>query len=229
MALVANKTQSSSSASRVEQPVLDVGNYPGRLVQIIDLGVQLQRPYQGQEKPPAHEIMLTYELVDSFMVDANGKELEDKPRWISETFPLRSLEADKAKSTQRYKALDPSSEFDGDFSRCIGVPVNVTIVHGGINKNTNKPYENVGNISTMRARDAEKCPELVNPPKVFDLDNPDMKVFTALPQWLQEKIKGNLHYKGSKLEALAGAPAKKEESKKPEPQEEEEEQDERPW
>lgn len=227
MALVANKNQSSSS-KRVEQPVLDVGNYPGRLVQIIDLGVQPQRPYQGQEKPPAHEIMLTYELVDSFMVDANGKELEDKPRWISETFPLRSLEADTAKSTQRYKALDPSSEFDGDFSKCIGVPVNVTIVHGGINKNTNKPYENVGNISTMRARDAEKCPELVNAPKVFDLDNPDMKVFTALPQWLQEKIKGNLHYKGSKLAALAGEAATAPAPKQEEP-EQEEEQDERPW
>lgn len=228
MALVANKTQSSSSASRVEQPVLDVGNYPGRLVQIIDLGVQPQRPYQGQEKPPAHEIMLTYELVDSFMVDENGKELEDKPRWISETFPLRSLEADKAKSTQRYKALDPSGEYDGDFSQCIGAPVNVTIVHGGINKNTNKPYENVGNISTMRARDAEKCPELVNPPKVFDLDNPDMKVFGALPQWLQEKIKGNLHYKGSKLAALAGESAPAPAPKQEEP-EQEEEQDERPW
>lgn len=227
MALVANKNQSSSS-KRVEQPVLDVGNYPGRLVQIIDLGVQPQRPYQGQEKPPAHEIMLTYELVDSFMVDENGKELEDKPRWISETFPLRSLEADKAKSTQRYKALDPSGEYDGDFSQCIGAPVNVTIVHGGINKNTNKPYENVGNISTMRARDAEKCPELVNPPKVFDLDNPDMKVFGALPQWLQEKIKGNLHYKGSKLAALAGEAAPAPAPKQEEP-EQEEEQDERPW
>ena len=227
MALVANKNQSSSS-KRVEQPVLDVGNYPGRLVQIIDLGVQPQRPYQGQEKPPAHEIMLTYELVDSFMVDENGKELEDKPRWISETFPLRSLEADKAKSTQRYKALDPSGEYDGDFSQCIGAPVNVTIVHGGINKNTNKPYENVGNISTMRARDAEKCPELVNPSKVFDLDNPDMKVFGALPQWLQEKIKGNLHYKGSKLAALAGEDASAPAPKQEEP-EQEEEQDERPW
>lgn len=220
MALVANKNQSSTS-KRVEQPVLDVGNYPGRLVQIIDLGVQPQRPYQGQEKPPAHEIMLTYELVDSFMVDENGKELEDKPRWISETFPLRSLEADKAKSTQRYKALDPSGEYDGDFSQCIGAPVNVTIVHGGINKNTNKPYENVGNISTMRARDAEKCPELVNPPKVFDLDNPDMKVFTALPQWLQEKIKGNLHYKGSKLATLAGEAAPAPAPKQEEPEQEE--------
>ncbi len=227
MALVANKNQSSTS-KRVEQPVLDVGNYPGRLVQIIDLGVQPQRPYQGQEKPPAHEIMLTYELVDSFMVDENGKELEDKPRWISETFPLRSLEADKAKSTQRYKALDPSGEYAGDFSQCIGAPVNVTIVHGGVNKNTNKPYENVGNISTMRARDAEKCPELVNPPKVFDLDNPDMKVFSALPQWLQEKIKGNLHYKGSKLAALAGEAAHPPAPKQEEP-EQEEEQDERPW
>lgn len=223
-------TSNSSSKARVEQPSLDIGNYPGRVVQIIDLGVQPQRPYQGQEKPPAHELMLTYELVDSFMVDANGKELEDKPRWISEVFPLRSLDQDKAKSTQRYKALDPTGEAQGDFSQLINTPVNVTVVHGGVNKTTNKPYENVGNITTMRAKDAEKCPELKNPTKVFELDNPDLDVFNSFPEWIREKIKSNLNYKGSALEKLlGGAPATQKQKEAPEPNNQEEEEEERPW
>jgi len=206
MALIANN-DSKSSGQRVEQPSLSIGVYPGRLVQVIDLGVQNQRPYQGVDKPPAQEIMLTYELVDTFMIDKDGKEQEDKPRWISETLPLRPLNQDKAKSTQRYTALDPTTEFKGDFSQCINTPVNVTIVHGGMNVKTNKPYENIGNIAAMRARDADKCPELVNPSKVFDFDSPDMEVFNKLPQWIQDKIKGALNYKGSKLEKLVGSVA----------------------
>ena len=161
--------------------------------------MQAQRPYQGKDKPPAQEIMLTYELVDTFMLDEDGKELEDKPRWISETLPFYGLYADKAKSTQRYNALDPSGEFDGDFAKAIGTPINVTIVNNAVG---DKVYDNIATISAMRPRDADKCPELVNPSKLFDLDNPDMEVFNALPEWLRDKIKSNLNYKGSPLEQV---------------------------
>lgn len=209
-----------NGGNRVPQANIEPGTYPARLVQIIDLGLQAQRPYQGKDKPPAQEIMLTYELVDTFMLDEDGKELEDKPRWISETLPFYGLYADKAKSTQRYNALDPNGEYDGDFSKAIGQPVNVTIVNNAVG---DKVYDNVATISTMRPRDADKCPELVNPSKLFDLDDPDMEVFNALPEWLRDKIKGNLNFQGSALQAKIGnapAPAKdkpKKAEKKEEP------------
>lgn len=196
------KKVSNNNKARVEQKNIDPGTYPGRLVQIIDLGLQAQRAYQGKDKPPAQEVMLTYELVDEFMKDEKGNELPDKPRWISETLPFYGLHADKAKSTQRYLALDPKQEFEGDFSRAIDTPVNVTIVN---NISGEKVYDNVATISTMRPRDAQGCPELVNTPKVFDLDNPDMEVFDSLPEWIQTKIKGNLKYEGSTLQKLAGS------------------------
>ncbi len=193
------KKVGGGGGNRTPQANIEPGTYPARLVQIIDLGLQAQRPFQGKDKPPAQEIMLTYELVDTFMLDENGKELEDKPRWISETLPFYGLYADKAKSTQRYNALDPSGEFDGDFSKAIGQPINVTIVNNAVG---DKVYDNIATISAMRPRDADKCPELVNPSKLFDLDNPDMEVFNALPEWLRDKIKSNLNYKGSPLEQV---------------------------
>jgi hypothetical protein len=211
----------NGGGNRVPQANIEPGTYPARLVQIIDLGLQAQRPYQGKDKPPAQEIMLTYELVDTFMLDEDGNELEDKPRWISETLPFYGLYADKAKSTQRYNAIDPTGEYDGDFAKAIGTPINVTIVNNAVG---DKVYDNIATISAMRPRDADKCPELVNPSKLFDLDNPDMEVFNALPEWLRDKIKSNLNFKGSPLEdAVGNAPApakekaKKAESKKPEP------------
>lgn len=218
MALKAPK--GNSQENRVEQPIIEADVYPGRLVQIIDFGLQAQKPYQGQDKKPAQEIMLTYELSDCFMVDEDGKELEDKPRWISETLPFYGLFADKAKSTQRYKAFDPSEEFEGDFSKCIGLPCNITIVN---NKKGEKVYTNVANVAPMAARKAAALPELKNDPKVFDLDDPDLEIFKKFPKWIQDKIQGNLNYKGSKLEALLGgakAPEKKEAAPKKKQEEE---------
>lgn len=205
MGLVANKKQANKQF--VEQANITPGNYPARLVQLIDLGLQPQRAYQGKDKPPAQEIMLTYELVDEYMKDEVGEDIEDKPRWISETLPFFGLHADKAKSTQRYHAFDPNEDWAGDFSQAVGLPINVTIVNNPAANG--KIYDNIAGISPMRPRDAQACPELKNPAKVFDLDNPDLEVFNSFPEWIQTKIKGNLNFAGSKLEkALAGQPAK---------------------
>lgn len=201
----------------IPQANIEPGTYPARLVQVIDLGLQPQKAYQGKEKPPANEIMLTYELVDTFMKDADGNDLEDKPRWISETLPFYGLFADKAKSTQRYLAFDPKEDFEGDFAQLIGKPINVTVVNNAVGE---KVYDNIATVSAMRPKDADKCPELVNPSKLFDLDAPDMEVFNALPEWLREKIKSNLKFQGSPLQKLTGdAPAvvKKEVVKAAEP------------
>lgn len=205
--------KAGGGGNRVEQPTLDVGNYPARLAQMIDFGVQPQRAYKGEDKPPAHEVMFTYELVDSFMVDEAGNELEDKPRWISETFPFRNLEQDLAKSTKRYKALDPNEDFNGDFPALIARPCTVTIVHGDNKKNPDRPYENVGNVSPMRPKEAAACPELKNTPRVFLMDEPDMEVFHAFPEWIQTKLKENLNFQGSALQKALGAPRSGSEAK----------------
>lgn len=204
MALNAKNIQNNN---RPQQEALEPDVYRARVVQILDLGLQPQRAYQGKDKAPANEIMLTYELVDEFMKDENGEDIEDKPRWISETLPFYGLFADKAKSTMRYNAFDPSGVYDGDFSKCIDTAVNVTVVNNAVG---DKVYNNVGNVASMSAKKAANMPELVNPSKVFDLDAPDMEIYNALPEWLRDKIKGNLNFQGSALQAaLGGKPAAK--------------------
>lgn len=192
------------------QKNIEAGTYPARLVQLIDYGLQPQKPYLGKDKPPVQEIGLTYELVDEFMKDEEGNDIPDKPRWVSETLPFFGLFADKAKSTQRYKAFDPNEEWKGDFSQAITKPINVTVVNNVVG---DKVYDNVATISAMRPKDVEKCAELKNKPIVFDLDNPDIAVFNAFPKWIKEKIQGNLNYKNSKLETLVGSAPKQEEKK----------------
>lgn len=168
---------------------MEAGNYPARIVQILYMGTQEQRPFKGQPKPDAPELRVTYEFVDEFLPDEDGKPMEDKPRWLSEDFVLHGLGADRAKSTKRYLAVDPNKEFGGDWSKLIEAPVNVTVTATpGKGDRADTIYNNISNVSTMRAKDAEKCPALVNPPKLFSVEEPDMEVLGSLPEWLQEKI-----------------------------------------
>lgn len=214
MSLNASKIESKGKRERPDP--LEPGTYPCRLVQVLGMGLQPQRPYMGEEKEPQYELNVTYEFLDEFLVDKEtGKELKDKPRWLSESFPLHSLDSDLAKSTKRYMAIDPTKEFGGDWSQLVGTPCMVTIVQNPSKKDPEVIYENVASVSSMRAKDAEKAPELVNPPKVFDAANPDMEIFKSLPEYIQDKIKGNLDYEGSELQSLVegngGAKAAKKE------------------
>jgi len=185
----------------VEQPVLEEGTYKARVVQVIELGLQPQRAYQGKEKPPVDMLYITYELADEFMLDKDGEEIEDKPRWMSEDFPYYSLQCDMAKCNKRLKAIDPKNKVKGDWAQVAGAPCNVTFSHA---VKGDKTYVNVAAVTSVRDKDVKGMPKLVNPPKVFDIDDPDMEIFGALPNWLQEKIKGNLNYKGSVLETAVG-------------------------
>jgi hypothetical protein len=200
-------------------PALDAGAYPARIVQILSLGLQKQNPYKGEEKPPKQMLYVTYEMLDEFMKDEDGNDIEDKPRWVSEDFPLNPLDSDLAKSTKRYLAVDPDLDFGGDWAQLGGVPCVVNLTQSKSKKDPERIYNNVSGVSGMRAKEAAKAPELQNPPKIFDIDEPDMEVFLSLPKWLQDRIKENLEYGGSVLEkaieALGDTDKEPEEKKKP--------------
>ena len=222
MTFNAKKLPAASSSDRKRPDPLEAGSYPARVVQMMILGVQPQRAFKGEEKPPRLTIRLTYEFLDEFMKDEDGNDLEDKPRWLSEEFPFMSLKADLAKSTKRYFALDPEDKADGDWSKLIGAPCVVTIVQEADKRpGIDRIYEKVANVSAMRPKEAAKAPELKNPPLVWDFYDPDLEVFKSFPDWVQEKIKGAVDYPGSALEtALEGGSAPKpkagsQEEKKP--------------
>lgn len=213
------KDKPAPQGNRVAQPPLENGSYPARLVQVIDLGVQPQDAFEGKEKPPVQKLKVTYELVDSFMIDEEGNELEDKPRWLSEDFAFYSLDQEQAKSTKRYYALDPNGEKEGDWSALIAAPVVVTIVQNpGKGKNKGKIYEKIVSTSAMRAKEAAKLPKLKNEGKVFSIDDLDtVDVFFTFPDWIQKLIKEGLEFEGSPMaKAIANykkADGKKEEKK----------------
>ena len=110
MALHAGKVKQAGGNGKkfAPQEEVEVGNYPSRLAQVIDLGRHYRDKWvDGQgyvvdtDKPAVGHIMLTYELTTEYMKDEQGNDIEDKPRWLSETLPLYSLDNDKANSNPR--------------------------------------------------------------------------------------------------------------------------------
>ncbi|MNV95639.1 hypothetical protein D3C71_1905500 [compost metagenome] len=66
----------------------------------------------------------------------------------------------------------------------------------------------ISSVAAMRPKEAAKAAELVNPSKVFVIDNPNLEVFKSLPDWLQDKIKKGLEFEGSALDEALKGPAK---------------------
>jgi len=201
-------------------PAMDPGTYPARLVVVAGLGLQKQRPYKGEPKDPKEELLTVYEFLDEFLVDEDGNEVKDKPRWLTDRFPFFNLNSEKAKSTKRYVALDPNLTYDGDWSGLIGTPCMVTISKD--EGSNGKTYNNITNVSAMRPKEADKAADLVNEPLVFDPDEPDMEVFKKLPEWVQKIIQEGLEFKGSKLDQLLSGSQEHTEHE-PEDQDEEDE------
>lgn len=229
--------KSSTSAKKAPQVELAVDNYPCRVAQVIDLGLHhkdvwddVRKEYvKAMDKAPVNMLMLTYEFTTEFMKDEEGNELEDKPRWLSEQFPVYALDSDLATSTKRYNAFDPgASKFGGDWSRVAGEACAVTVAH----KKSGKAK--IGNVA--KPMKGMVVADLKNPVKVLDLGNPDLDVFNSLPDWLQGRIKENLEYPGSPLETLlAGGVVKVKDDKPKSVKEavdvpvEDEEADDVPW
>jgi hypothetical protein len=171
--------------------------------------------------------MVTYEFVDEFIKDEDGNDVEDKPRWLSETFPLHNLDSDLAKSTKRYYALDPDADEEGDWTKLLGRPVMVTIVSNpGKGKNAGRTFNNITSTSVMRKKEADKLPELINEGKVFDQDDlSTAEIFLTLAKYPQDLIKKGLEWDGS---AMAKAIANLNKKAKENAEAEEEEADEKP-
>lgn len=207
MGIIAPKTAPKRpAANRVKQEELPVDNYPCRVAQVIDMGRHHKEVWNdatkkfevAYDKAPVHLLRLTYEFTTEFMKDEAGNELEDKPRWLSEEFPLYALDSDLATSTKRMKAFDPDfSLYQGDWEKVLTAPCAVTVAH---KKNGSAK---VGNVS--KPMKGMMVAELKNEPKVFSLDEPDLDIFRSFPEWIQERIKANLDFEGSALQrALAG-------------------------
>ena len=196
------------------------GAYPARVVSLVLLGKQTQK-FNGEAKAPAQRLRMTYELLDEFLKDDEGKEMTDKPRWVTQEFNFFSLKSERAISTKIYYALDPEEKYEGDFSKLVGAPCIVTIANEK-SKKDDRVFEKVSAVSAMRDKEAAKAPGLVNEPYLFDFYEPDLDIWDRLPEWIQDTIKGAVDFEGGALQKALQKAGKNADAKKVEEDESDE-------
>ena len=142
-----NEAQSTSNTSDYEN--LEQGEYEARLVYVGDLGLQ-ERNFQGEEKPPAQQLSLGLELVDStVMIDGI-----EQPRLMwSKPFNIFSTLNEKGRELEMYRVFASGAKEGevADWDSVLGQPCNVTVVHSKPTAEGVK-YDNVQSISPIPAK-----------------------------------------------------------------------------
>lgn len=166
------------------------GVFIGRCYSLIDLGTHLSTgQFAGREQ---HKIRIGWEL---FGEDETGAPLEIEvdgkkmPMTISKSYTLSLHEkAALRKDLAAWRGKDFTDEEARafDVSKLVGAycMVNVTT-----SESNGKTYSNVAGLTPLPGALKATKPAPVHAPVVFDLDNPDMKVFNAFHEKLQDYIK----------------------------------------
>lgn len=165
----------TKSAGTKKYAPMDIGAYPARIVQVVDLGIQ-ENEWQGEVKN-VHRVYITFEFPTE-LIEVNG---EQKPRWLSKEYTIAMSE--KSSLYKLVNSVDPEGKITKNGTNVkalLGLPLSVTV---GRTSNGNAKVSDVGPLMKGMA-----VGELQNPPTFFDLDSSDVKTFEKLPAWIREKI-----------------------------------------
>lgn len=182
----------NAKSTTTNYPIPSEGMQCAILTQVVGLGLQPQRPYQGQEKPPAKMVQFTYELYNDIH-DFGG---DQKPLIISESMQFSGHE--KSRLYKRVSGIDPGlRQTGGDLSKMVSTPVMLQIVHQqGKGQNTGRTFANIGAVTPMPK--GMPVPQgTFNPCFLYDPYTHDEEVFQKLPQFLKDKINARLDASGA--------------------------------
>ena len=134
-----DQTETTTGGGDYEARVIPAGATVGRLIEYIELGVQPQRPYLGQEKKPAEEVRLTFELLNPktniYEIDIEGAKKKVADR-ISLTL-TKSLN-EKSKYTKLFRTLARGRSEITHLAQCLGEAFIITVVHNEVEKDGKK-------------------------------------------------------------------------------------------
>lgn len=181
------------------------GVFIGRCYSLIDLGTQLTSGQYGDKQQ--HKIKIGWELFgddeqgNPLTIDVDGKEM---PMTISKSYTVSLHEkAGLRKDLAAWRGRDFTDEEAKafDVSKLLGAycMVNVTT-----SENNGKTYSNVAGLTPLPGALKNAKPAPVHTNQVFDLDNPDMKLFATFHEKLQEAIKRSPEW-ASKQSKQAGS------------------------
>ena len=166
------------------------GAYIGRCYSLIDLGTQLSSGQYGEKLQ--HKLRIGWELFgedeqgNPLTIDVDGREM---PLTISKSYTVSlheksGLRRDLAAWRGKDFSDDEAKAFD--VSKLLGAYALVNVTTSETN---GKTYSNVAGLTPLPAALKNSKPAPVHDAVLFDLDKPDMAVFSTFHEKLQEAIK----------------------------------------
>ena len=166
------------------------GVYIGRCYSLIDLGTQLTTGQHGEKLQ--HKMKISWELFGEddagqpLTILVDGKEM---PLTISKNYTVSLHEkANLRKDLAAWRGKDFTEEEAKafDVSKLMGA---YCMVNCTLSETNGKTYTNVAGLTPLPGALKNAKPAQVHDNIIFDLDKPDMKLFNAFYEKLQEQIK----------------------------------------
>lgn len=166
-----------------------IGNHIAICNAVVDLGIQ---PGSGQYPEPKRQVYLRFELpTERITYQKDGHEMEG-PMSIG-----RSLTASMSEKANLRKLIEswfgkkfPNDDAAADFDlqNLLGRKCLLNITH---TEKAGKTYANIANATPIPKGMTAEYPQH-NASMYYSLDEPDQKVFEALPEWARKKISERL-------------------------------------
>ena len=172
------------------------GAHIGRCIAVIDLGHQIVE-WQG-EKKSQHKMLIKWEV---FGEDEAGQPLtvtvdgHEMPMTITKKYTVSM--SDKSRlyadlTAWRGRPFTPEEIAGFDISKLAGAYCMVNVTQSETN---GKTYSNVSNLTPLPAALRQNKPAGVHDIVLFDIDEPDMKVFESFHDKLKEQIEAAAEWK----------------------------------
>lgn len=183
-----------------ETPFENGEQYYGRIVQIIDIGLQDGGEYLNEKKPDCEQIIVTVEFPEALDKDNN-------PGWLSLFFKLPQRWENGNfkgihKKSNTYKLLNllvpellwskddkgnyVNFGFNFSWSHLLGKPLSCTV---SVNDEGKTKILSFDKIPKKYINDV---PELISTPIVLDMGDPMLAEWEAVPNWIHKIIKKSL-------------------------------------
>lgn len=174
------------SRAKAKVPPVEPGTYMALCVGIYDLGEQ-ETEYNGKTRY-ANKIQFTFEI-PALTIEIDG---EQKPRQLSRAFAVSTSKKSNLRaflSSWAGKKFSDEEFANFETDALLGKSAMIQVV-----LNESGEYANIDTIMQL----PQGIPALKTATQLltFDMEQWDDKVFEALPDWVQEKIKNSTQYKG---------------------------------
>ena len=174
----------SENSSPDFQPA-PAGVWPGRLFRLVDLGT-VKGEYQG--KPTSsRKVLFSFELLDPEAVTEDGRPASVHRRFTLSLGKKAALRGFLEAWRGRPFTDDELAGFD--LTKVMGVGALINITH---EVRDGRAYAQIQSISPPPK--GYTIPPAVNPPLIFDLDNPDPTVLEQLGKGLRAQIELSPEY-----------------------------------